>query len=264
MRELERHASGDTPLPSLAIIGPGRVGSTLARLCSEAGYEVRLAGREDALEACGAAEVAILCVPDGEIEAACAVAAAAARPPRFVGHTSGATPLSALSAAGSRGAALFSIHPLQTIPDAGASLTGAPAAVAGDSSEALAVATALAQRVGMNPFSLAEADRAAYHAAACIASNFLVALEESAVALLARSGVDEPRQKLAPLVLRSASNWAERGPDALTGPIARGDAATLARHLEAIDEAHPELVDLYRVMAERTREIAAATTGASW
>ena len=99
--------------------------------------------------------------------------------------------------------------------------------------------------------------RTAYHAAASIASNFLVALEESAAELLAEAGVDDARELLAPLVLRTAANWAERGPDALTGPIARGDEATVERHLAELRERAPELVPLYEALAQRTRELAA-------
>ena len=76
----------------------------------------------------------------------------------------------------------------------------------------------------MRPFEVPEEKRAAYHAAAAMASNLLIALEESAAEVLARIGIEDPRELLAPLVLRTAANWAERGPDALTGPIARGDA----------------------------------------
>ncbi len=79
----------------------------------------------------------------------------------------------------------------------------------------------------MRPFEVPEEKRAAYHAAAAMASNLLVALEESAAEVLARIGIEDPRELLAPLVLRTAANWAERGPDALTGPIARGDRATV-------------------------------------
>ena len=88
----------------------------------------------------------------------------------------------------------------------------------------------------MRPFEVPEESRAAYHAAAAIASNLLVALEESAAELLARLGVEDARELLAPLVLRTAANWAERGPDALTGPIARGDEATVERHRAALAE----------------------------
>jgi predicted short-subunit dehydrogenase-like oxidoreductase (DUF2520 family) len=89
-----------------------------------------------------------------------------------------------------------------------------------------------------------------------MSSNFLVALEESAAALLERAGVTDERELLAPLVLRTAANWAERGEAALTGPIARGDAPTVERHLDAIEDAHPELLDLYKALADRTRELA--------
>ena len=108
----------------------------------------------------------------------------------------------------------------------------------------------------MSPFEVPEEKRAAYHAAAAIASNFLVALEESAAELLEGCGVPDARELLAPLVLRTAANWAEHGPSALTGPIARGDEATVVRHLEALAETDPELLDLYRTLAERTVSLA--------
>ena len=110
----------------------------------------------------------------------------------------------------------------------------------------------------MVPFDVPEDSRAAYHAAAAIASNFLIALEASAEELLAAAGIEGGRELLAPLVLRTAANWAEHGSAALTGPIARGDEETVATHLEAIAEVAPELEPMYRAMAERTRDVAAA------
>ena len=74
--------------------------------------------------------------------------------------------------------------------------------------------------------------------------------------------MESPRELLAPLVLRSAANWAERGGEALTGPIARGDRATVERHLEALRERAPELLPLYESLAERTRELAALRSAA--
>ncbi len=108
----------------------------------------------------------------------------------------------------------------------------------------------------MRPFELPEERRAAYHAAASIASNLLVALEESSAELLERIGVEDARELLAPLVLRTAANWAERGPEALTGPIARGDAATVERHRAALRESAPELLPLYEALADRAAELA--------
>ncbi len=107
----------------------------------------------------------------------------------------------------------------------------------------------------MRPFEIPEERRAVYHAAASIASNFLVALEESAADLLADAGAPDARELLAPLVLRTAANWSERGAAALTGPIARGDEATVTRHLEALRETAPELVPLYETLAARTRAL---------
>jgi predicted short-subunit dehydrogenase-like oxidoreductase (DUF2520 family) len=243
------------PLPRLAIIGRGRVGGAISHAGEAAGLDLEAAGRDDALRVAGDAEAALLCVPDDAIADACDAIADAVPPLRFVGHVSGATTLDALSAAAARGAEAFSLHPLQTVPDPGADLTGAPCAIAGSSSEATGFARSLADALGMRPFEVPEEHRAAYHAAAAIASNFLVALEESASGLLEAAGVDDARELLAPLVLRSAANWAERGGDALTGPIARGDEQTVARHLAAIRETAPELVPLYEALAERTRAL---------
>jgi predicted short-subunit dehydrogenase-like oxidoreductase (DUF2520 family) len=258
MRELERETTRNRRASALAIVGPGRVGRSISRGLLAAGREHRLYGRGDDLDP--GAEIVLLCVPDVEIPAACERLAAAGAP-RFVGHTSGATGLSGLEAAAGRGAATFSLHPLMTVPDGETPLAGAPCAVAADAEEALAVARDLALALGMRAFEVPEESRAAYHAAACMASNFLVALEESAVELLDRAGVDNGRELLSALVLRSAANWSERGGAALTGPIARGDDATVARHLDALAEAHPELLDVYRALAERTRALAGASEG---
>jgi predicted short-subunit dehydrogenase-like oxidoreductase (DUF2520 family) len=239
------------------------MGSAIARAAAAAGIDARLAGRDDLADAIDGAEVTLLCVPDAEIgPAAEAVAAAASPGLRFAGHTSGATGLDPLAPLESAGAALFSLHPLQTVPDERAEILGAPAAVDGSTPEARLVAGELAEALGMRPFAVPPEARAAYHAAASMASNFLVALEESAARLLADAGIENGRELLAPLVLRTAANWAESGESALTGPIARGDEATVARHVEAIDATSPELTALYEELARRTREVAARREGA--
>jgi predicted short-subunit dehydrogenase-like oxidoreductase (DUF2520 family) len=265
VRELERDISqeagataGASPLPRLALIGQGRVGGALARASTAAELDVGVAARDDALRVASSAEVVLLCVPDVAIPEACTTIAGAVPPVRFVGHVSGATTLDALSAATERGAEAFSLHPLQTVPDDRTDLTGAPCAIAGSTDEAVAFASRLAEALGMKPFEVPEERRAAYHAAASIASNFLVALEESASGLLGATGVSDARELLAPLVLRSAANWAERGGDALTGPIARGDEHTVAAHLAALRETAPELVPMYEALAERTRVLGEA------
>ncbi len=277
MRELERDAP-DTPendaalLPSsaqLAIVGAGRLGGSLAAAATAAGLEVILAGREDAAEACAGADVVLLCVPDGEIEAASEVAATAEPRPGFVGHTSGATTLNFLAAATAAGAGAFSLHPLQTFADSETDPRGAPCAIAGATPDAALLAGELAERLGMRPFAVPEEHRAAYHAAASIASNFLVAIEESAVTLMQRSGAShyagssasrpgpaDARELLAPLVLRAAANWSELGASSLTGPIARGDETTVDRQRAAIAELAPELTDMYEALVARTKVLA--------
>ena len=256
MRELERE-----PLPSppsaapLVVVGRGRAGRSLARAAEQAGIEIRLAGRDDAPEAVRGAGAALLCVPDAAIPEACAAIASAGLP--LVGHVSGATTLQALATATENGADAFSVHPLQTFADGETAVEGTPCAVAGSSEAALAYANSLAGALGMRPFEVPEENRAAYHAAASVASNLLVALEESAAVLLERAGVDDARELLAPLVLRTAANWAERGPEALTGPIARGDRVTIERHRAALTELAPELLPIYDALAARAERVPA-------
>jgi len=268
MRELERDLpnaaapDADDWLLPLAVIGPGRAGRSIATAAELVGVPAELAGRDQALEACRRAQVALLCVPDAAIADACATIAPAVPPLRFAGHLSGATTLDALAPARDRGAGTFSLHPLQTIPDGGTDLTGAPCAVSGSSAAAFRFAERLAGRLGMRPFPVPEERRAAYHAAGAIASNLLVALEESAADLLDRIGIEDARELLTPLVLRTAANWAERGPEALTGPIARGDVATVERHLAALRDTAPELLPLYEALADRARELARSDTEA--
>jgi predicted short-subunit dehydrogenase-like oxidoreductase (DUF2520 family) len=262
MRELERDlpspsaAAQQAVLPALVVVGAGRVGSSLTANAQRAGLSVTLADRTDALAACAGADAALLCVPDAEIPAAAESLAAAVPPLRFAGHTSGASGLDAMAPLSAAGAATFSLHPLQTVPDTHTDFTGCPAAISGSNAAGLDLARTLAERLGMRPFEIPEERRAAYHAAAAIASNFLVALEESAAGLLIEAGAPDARELLAPLVLRTAANWSELGAAALTGPIARGDEATVARHLEALREIAPELVPLYEALAERTRVLA--------
>ena len=262
MRELERDLPATQPAPSdatkprLLIVGAGRAGAAIAAAARSAGLDVAVAGRDDATTLAAEADIALLCVPDSAIAEAAAALAKADPVPTMVGHVSGAGGLDLLDVAVAAGAAAFALHPLQTMPDAETDLRGAPAAIAGADPDALATARELAEVLGMEPFELSDDARAAYHAAAVMSSNFLVALEESAAALLQRAGVESARETLAPLVLRSAANWADHGAAALTGPIARGDEATVARHLDALRELAPELLELYEAHAARTRAIA--------
>ena len=276
MRELDR-----IPTP-LAIVGAGRLGTALAAALRATGLEIDgPLGRGAAPRGAGAV---LLCVPDGEI----AAAAAAIAPGVPVGHCSGATGLDALA-----GHEAFAFHPLMTVPhdreavktasraprgrspeeglprrNAGVPTAaegvkarrvfeGAGAAVAGSTPRALAIAEELAARLGMRTTTVADEDRAAYHAAASIASNLLTTLEGAAERLAATAGVD--RELLAPLVRASVENWVRLGAErAMTGPIARGDDGTVERHRVAIADRAPDLLPMYDALVDATRALLGA------
>jgi predicted short-subunit dehydrogenase-like oxidoreductase (DUF2520 family) len=214
---------------SVTVIGAGRAGSAIAARLRERGVRVA----DDA-------DLRLLCVPDRAI---CEVARSIAPGP-WVAHVSGATPLTELAPHVQR----FSTHPLQTLTRSRGpeQLDGAWAAVTGETSEALARATWLAETLGLRPFVLADDSRALYHAGAAMASNFLVTLHRGAAQLLADAGA--PPEALVPLMERTIANDFE-----LTGPIARGDTETVERHLAAIRAGDPGLEPLYRALAEATR-----------
>lgn len=232
--------SGD-PTRRVAVVGAGRMGRAL--VAAMPSWEGPFGRGFDG----DGADVVVLAVPDGEI----ARAAAAVRPGALVGHTAGSLGLDVLAPH-----ECFGIHPLMTVPVSGADFRGAGAAVAGSTPAASAFASDTARALGMEPFEIADADRAAYHASASIASNFLVTLEDAAEALLATTGAD--RRLLVPLVRAALENWAAHGgPAALTGPIARGDDATVARQRAAVAARTPELLDLFDVMCRATSALAA-------
>jgi predicted short-subunit dehydrogenase-like oxidoreductase (DUF2520 family) len=247
MRELDPHSSPD--LPACAVVGAGRLGTVLAAALPAAGPLRRGEPMPPGTE------VVLLCVPDGQI----AAAASAVPPGPLLGHCSGATGLEVL---GDREG--FSLHPLMSVPEGSGPdvLRGAGAAVDGSSPRALAVARDLAAALGLHPVRVAPADRVAYHAAAAMAANFLVALEAAAERLAATAGI--ARDQLAPLVLATARQWAELGPArALTGPIARGDEAVVQRHRAVVAERTPELLALWDALAEHTRTVACTTAAVS-
>ena len=243
MRELDRITSEPTP-ERCAIVGAGRLGHALAAALRDAGLEVEgPLGRGARPQA----PVVLLTVPDGEIRAA-----AEATPAELIGHCSGATTLEVF---GDREG--FSLHPLMTVTEGGAEFAGAGCAVAGTSDRALEVARGLAQALQMTAVEVADEDRAAYHAAASIAANFLVTLEGAAERLAATAGV--PRELLVPLARAALENWAANGAEqALTGPVARGDEATIARQREAIEQRAPDLLEAFDALVAASRVLAAS------
>ncbi|QIG39549.1 DUF2520 domain-containing protein [Microbacterium sp. 4R-513] len=240
-----RHAEA-----AVAVVGGGQLGSALSRALREAG--VRVDGPLGRGEDAASVDVVLLCVPDSEIAAA---VRAHARDGRQIGHTSGATEVA-------QSGADFGLHPLQTFlgGEGLEAFDGIGCAIAGRTPAALATARRLASALGAIPFEIADDARPAYHAAASIASNYLVTLQAAAEQIAAGAGLSrgDARALLAPLVRSTVENWAAHGPaSALTGPIARGDEATVARQRAAVAGHAAELLPLFDVLADRTRVLAA-------
>ena len=249
-----------TPTPArpvVGLIGPGRAGVGLALALTQAGYTVRLHGRkkkkvpapltltvgdgETPPEWIAAAGVVILAVRDDGIRplAEALAAARAITADHVVLHLSGAQGQEALGALVTSRAALGSLHPLQTIVEperAPARLKGSWAAVEG-MPRATEAAERLALDLGMRPFHIATKAKAIYHAGAVFASNYLVVVEALAQRLLRHAGMTDADAwaALRPLVEGTLENLGRAEPkDALTGPVARGDTATIVRHIESL------------------------------
>jgi predicted short-subunit dehydrogenase-like oxidoreductase (DUF2520 family) len=249
---------------ALALVGPGRAGSTVAvalvargwTTIAVAGRSVDAASTRRAADRLGApavavadagrdADLVVVATPDSAIAETALLLAPNLRPGALVVHLSGACPLEELDKLhrARPDIAIGALHPLQSLPSVelgAARLAGSWCAVEGpDSVERLAVT------LGMRPFRVAPDDRARYHAAATIASNHLVAVLGQAARVARDAGV--PAEALWPLVRATLDNVEAVGaPGALTGPVARGDADTVARHLDALPADEREA---YRALA---------------
>jgi predicted short-subunit dehydrogenase-like oxidoreductase (DUF2520 family) len=267
-----------------AIVGPGKVGTALARLLTEAGYEfVGAVGRtlpsaRDACEFAGAGEPAtrprdltrradlvLITTPDDAIRETCRRMAddGAFGAGSVVAHCSGALPSTVLDRARSAGAHIGSMHPMQSFATAEQAVNVLPAStwcVEGEP-EAVPVLRDAIRVLGGHVVIIPTANKALYHAAGCVASNYLVALQNAALKLTEAAGIPraEARRILVPLLIGTLYNFERVGiPDCLTGPVARGDLETVRRHLQAIRTALPDLVPLYKVMGRETLEVALA------
>ncbi|MFL5620706.1 MAG: Rossmann-like and DUF2520 domain-containing protein [Gemmatimonadaceae bacterium] len=233
-------------MPSITIIGPGRMGNALSAALRRAGADMR--GPLGRGEIPSGGDIVLLCVPDREIAATAAMVPAGP----LVGHVSASAPLDLLAPH-----ERFSMHPLLSVVGAGAQFDGAYCAIDGSSPAALDAARTLAELLGMRVKVVPRDQRALYHAAASVASNFLITLEGAAERLASAVGLE--RAALVPLVRATVENWARQGARAaLTGPIARGDVATAARQREAIADSAPDLLPLWDALAAATRELAVA------
>ncbi|GLV13038.1 hypothetical protein Heshes_07220 [Alicyclobacillus hesperidum] len=280
-RELADHDERNPISLRMVIVGPGRVGTAVACACRDMGAHVECALEKDtgskrasefermtgvpvmswhtAVQMVRRADVVWLTVPDRAIAnvAMRLCELDMLRPGQMVIHTSGALTSHALSAAANCGAYVGSVHPLQAFADValGArALSDIAIAVEGHP-EVVRLAFMWAQRWGCHPFALSAADKAAYHAAAVLASNALVALLGTAARL---APLPDGVRSLLPLVRGTIDNVERLGiPQALTGPIERGDTATVVKHLDALAD-DSAARDVYLALARATVPIALA------
>ena len=258
----------------VAVVGPGRLGGVLAAGCVRAGLRlVAVAGRggaadpaaralaarhagvrvrDGAADAVGDADLVLLCVPDDVLpDLVTEVARAGAwRDGQRVVHVSGASGTAPLERARLAGARVAACHPAQTFPsgppdpDVLAGVRWAVTCATADRGWAHELVTLL----GGDASDVSEDARVRYHAALVLGSNAVGGAVAVARALLLSARVDDPAGFLAPLVDASVANVLQGGAQALTGPVVRGDAGTLQRHLAALDADAPHLAAAYRAL----------------
>ncbi|TYO96389.1 putative short-subunit dehydrogenase-like oxidoreductase (DUF2520 family) [Geothermobacter ehrlichii] len=264
-----------------ALIGPGRVGQTVARLLVEAGYRpaaivsrdperarqaARFAGRLKAaatdLKKVTDAKLILVTVPDDHLrQVAEKLHRLPLKPGTLLVHFSGYHPAAILLPDDPGELRALAIHPLQTFADAVMgvqNLPGSPCSVEG-SEDALPQGEKLVRDLGGRPFRLRSEQKTLYHAAACVLSNYLVANTHAACDMLAACGFsrDEAFDLLKPLLTGTLRSLTTLGPDlALTGPIARGDVRTVTAHLDAMRPLPDELQQIYRVLGRKAVQIA--------
>ncbi|HMG29738.1 MAG TPA: DUF2520 domain-containing protein [Jiangellaceae bacterium] len=258
----------------VGVVGTGRVGAVLTAALRRAGhrvvaaYGVSVASRQRAhallpgvplvtpAEVFEQSDLVLLAVPDdalpGLVEGL--VTTGSVRTGQLVAHTSGRYGAAVLEPATHVGALPLALHPAMTFTGTALDLERLAGAVFGVTApEPLwPVAEALVVEMGAEPVRIAEEHRTLYHAALAHGSNHLVTLIADAMDLLRAAGVTEPDRTLAPLLSATLDNVLRQGDAALTGPVARGDAGTVARHVEEIDRAAPEAVAAYVALARRT------------
>ncbi len=278
---------------TVAILGSGRVGSALAILLSRNRFrEVRAYDRNlekqqtlrewpgvtivlssTLSEAVTGADLIFLAVQDRYISELArelaAVSGEAGWQGKFVAHLSGSLTSAVLQPLASAGALTCSLHPLQSLAGvAGAveGLAGSCFSFEGDSG-ALAPAEFVVSVLDGHLVPLKADDKVLYHAAAVVASNFFIVLEDMAITLMSGIGVDRDtaRRMLLPLIRGSFENLERVDPvEALTGPIVRGDDRTVAAHLETLADKFPDYLKAYRLLAGLNIELAGQKSGVGY
>ena len=257
----------------IAVVGGGRMGRSLASVLSEAGERVVLWSRREAAgaitDAVSGSHTVLLAVPDDALDPLARELASrrAVGPDQVVLHLSGVHTHDIIAPLESTGAALGSLHPLQTISEpsqARSRWSGAYAAIEGDA-RALREAERLCSMLGLTPVHVPAEAKMAYHAAAVVASNYVVVLADLAARIAAAGGVapEAAERMYLPLLRGAAENLQRQSPvEALTGPIRRGDAATVQRHMAVLGGAERRLyagLGLHALTLARAGGLPAAT-----
>ncbi len=237
---------------AIGIAGAGRVGQALGRLLVECGEPViAIAGRDTIAELPGRAARILIAVPDDALSGVAETLAGAGMSDGIALHTCGTRGPEALAALSARGVSCGVLHPLQTVasPSQGAAaLKGASFGVCGDR-EAVAWARRIVELVEGEVLEIQPESQPLYHAAAVMASNYVVGLIDAAALLMGEAGIGRAQalRALAPLVRASVENALTMGPEAaLTGPIERGDVETVSAHLRALSSVPEPIRELYR------------------
>jgi predicted short-subunit dehydrogenase-like oxidoreductase (DUF2520 family) len=265
----------------VGVVGAGRVGATLGAALARAGHQIVAAtavsdqsrARAERLlpgapllpadEVVAEADFVLLAVPDDVLRSLITGLADtdAWRAGQLVAHTSGAHGIGVLDSAAARGVSPLALHPVMTFTGRAEDLDRIAGATFGVTApqELRPVAESLVLEMGGEPVWVPEPARALYHAALTIGSNHLVTLVNDALSLLEGTGVAEPGRLAAPLLSASLDNVLRLGDGALTGPVVRGDVATVATHVATLREQAPEMLPAYLAMARRTAERARAS-----
>jgi predicted short-subunit dehydrogenase-like oxidoreductase (DUF2520 family) len=270
----------------VGVVGAGRVGAVLGSALRAAGHAVVgvSAVSRASLERAEAmlpgvpvlevpdvverAELVLLTVPDDALPGLVQglSATGAWQTGQLVVHTSGRYGWRVLDPAVQRGAIPLALHPAMTFTGTSLDLVRLADCCFGISAPGpvLPIAQALVVEMGAEPVVVAEEARPLYHAALAHGANHLVTLVAQAVDVLRSAGVDHPDRVLAPLLSAALDNALRSGDAALTGPVARGDAGTVAAHLAAVGAVDPAVADTYRALARATadRALAAGRLGA--
>lgn len=269
-------AAGDRPRLRIGIVGVGRAGSVLGAALARAGHRVTAAHavsdvsrlRAEALlpgvplvsaaDAVTGVDLALITVPDDALTAVIhgLVVAGSFTRGQLVAHASGRHGIGVLAEATALGAGPIAMHPAMTLTGTSLDLKRLAGAPFGITSTAAIrpIAEALVVEMGGEPIWVPEDQRVLYHAALANGANYLVTQVTQSIDLLAAAGIDHPERIIAPLLSAALDNALRYGDQALTGPVARGDAETVAAHIKAIAAVSPEAAAAYVALGRLTAD----------